>query len=255
MHFRVLQAEWLKQRGSLASWLVIVGALFTPLVILVARLVYDKDLEKTYRSPRFWENNWMNQWESMAMLLIPMGIVLAASLVTQLEYRNNTWKQWHVTPFNLLDLFSAKYFALILLTLQFLLLFNILIWLSSMAVPLVKPKVPFPGEPLPWRFILLQNIHYFVHFLPMIALQFTLGLLFRNFLVAIGIGILLWVASIATLTWAYSYLIPYAHGSLYFLKTSGRIQPKADLVAWSLGYFVLFTIVGYLCYRFRNEKS
>ncbi len=255
MSFAVIQAEWLKQKGSLSSWLVIAGAVFTPLVILVGRLAYPKDLPKTYASARFWEENWMNQWESMAMLLIPMGIILAASLITQLEFKNNTWKQWHVTPYDLLVLFAAKYFSLFLLSLQFFLLFNGLVWLTTMALPLFYANVPFPSESLPWRFILLQNLHYFVHFLPMIALQFSMGLLFRNFLVAIGAGMLLWILAIATLTWNYSYLIPYAHGSLYFLKTSGRMQPKADLLAWSLMYFVLFTICGYLCYLFRNEKS
>jgi hypothetical protein len=255
MSFAVIQAEWLKQKGSLSSWLVIAGSLFTPLVILVARLAYPKDLPKTYASSRFWEENWQNQWESMAIMLIPMGIILAASLITQLEFKNNTWKQWLATPFDLLVLFSAKYFSLFLLSLQFFLLFNALVWLTTMAVPFIYANVPFPSEPLPWRFILVQNLHYFVHFLPMIALQFVLGLLFRNFLVAIGAGILLWVSGIATLTWSYNYLIPYTHGTLYFLKTAGRSQPKTDLVAWSLSYFVLFTIGGYLCYLFRNEKS
>jgi hypothetical protein len=255
MSLAVIQAERLKQKGSLSSWLVITGAIFTPLVILVARIAYPKDLAKTYTSARFWEENWTTQWESMAILLIPMGIILAASLITQLEYKNNTWKQWHATPYDLLVLFSAKYFSLFLLSLQFFLLFNGLLWLTTMAVPLIYAHVPFPSEPLPWRFILLQNLHYFVHFLPMIALQFAISLLFRNFLVAIGAGILLWVLAIATLTWAYNYLNPYAHGSLYFLETSGRIQLKTDIVAWSLAYFVLFTISGYLCYLFRNEKS
>lgn len=255
MSLSVLRSEWLKQKGSLSTWLVITGAVFTPMVILVARLAFPKDLAKTYASPKFWENNWMQQWESMAILMIPMGIILASSLVTQIEYRNNTWKQWHVTPYSLVVLFSAKFFALFLLSVQFFLLFNVFIWLTALLIPLLLTQVPFPSEPIPWRFILQQNIHYFVHFLPMIALQFTLGLLFRNFLVAIGAGILLWVASIATFTWTYNYLIPYAHGSLYYLKTSGRIQLSVDLAAWSLSYFVLFVILGYLCYRFRNEKS
>ena len=100
-----------------------------------------------------------------------------------------------------------------------------------------------------------QNIRYFVHLLPVLALQFGLGLLTRNFLVSIGVGILLWIASIGTLPWSHNYILPYGHSSLLYMQTAGRLQLKADLVGWSLGYFVLFTIAGVLLYTLRKEKT
>ena len=152
-----LYAELLKQRKTLAAWLVIAGSVFTPLAVLVARVTHPGTLKDTYTSSKFWQNNWMTQWESMALMLLPLGLILAASLVTQLEFRNNTWKQWHTTPFSLLTLFTAKYAALLLMTLAFFILFNLSIWVSAMAIPLFKSKVPFPKDDIPWSFSLSKT--------------------------------------------------------------------------------------------------
>ncbi|MGL6267164.1 MAG: hypothetical protein ACRC2O_04540, partial [Chitinophagaceae bacterium] len=58
------QAEWLKKKGSLASWLVIIGAFFTPIIIIIIKLIKRSTLKEINTSPKFWENHWMNSWES-----------------------------------------------------------------------------------------------------------------------------------------------------------------------------------------------
>lgn len=52
--------------------------------------------------------------------LLPMGLILATSLITQMEFRNNTWKQLHTTPQKYSTIFTAKFIVIIGLTLQFL---------------------------------------------------------------------------------------------------------------------------------------
>ena len=102
------QSEWLKKKRSLSSWLVVVGGFFTPLVIIIARLVHHEQLAVLYAKENFWNQLWKSSWESMAIFLLPIGVILATSLITQLEYKNNTWKQLHTLPMNLTTVFFSK---------------------------------------------------------------------------------------------------------------------------------------------------
>ena len=50
-------------------------------------------------------------WEFMGFFLLPIGVILTTSLVTQLEFRSNTWKQLHTTPQSKNFLAQLGYFA------------------------------------------------------------------------------------------------------------------------------------------------
>ncbi|MEO8116768.1 MAG: hypothetical protein ABI653_03910 [Bacteroidota bacterium] len=81
-----LQSEWLKKKRSLASWIVVIGGFFTPAIIIIARLVQHNELIPIYTDAHFWELLWKNSWESMAIFLLPLGVILSTSLITQIEY-------------------------------------------------------------------------------------------------------------------------------------------------------------------------
>src|SRR5215210_9396961 len=122
------QSEWLKKRRSLASWLVIVGAFFTPSIILMSRIKNADKLSALYVSDDFWQKLWHQTWESMAVFLLPIGIILAAGLITQIEYKNNTWKQLHTTPQGFTTIFFAKFLVIFVMLVEVFVLFNIGIW-------------------------------------------------------------------------------------------------------------------------------
>jgi hypothetical protein len=111
------QSEWLKKKRSLASWLVIVGAFFTPSIILMSRIKNADQLSALYVSDDFWQKLWNQTWESMAVFLLPIGIILAAGLITQIEYKNNTWKQLHTTPQRFTTIFFAKFLVILIMLL------------------------------------------------------------------------------------------------------------------------------------------
>lgn len=256
MHFiHCFQSEWLKKKRSLASWLVVIGAFFTPCIIIIIKLYKHKSLKEINSSADFWEKHWMNSWESMAILLIPLGIILSASLITQLEFKNNTWKQWHTTPQHFATIFFAKLAVIIVMMLQFLILFNLGIYLSAVIPGLVIKDAPYPVEPIPYNIFAKQNINFFISCLPIIGLQYLISLQFRNFLVPVGAGIVVWIASVGSLTWKYTYIIPYTHSSLFFLKITGRFKQDTNLIAWATGYFIFFTLLSYLLYVTKKEKG
>ncbi len=252
------QSEWMKKKRSLASWLVITGAFFTPTIIIVARVVRYKGLPAVYADPQFWEKLWKSSWESMAIFLLPVGVIMATSLIAQLEYKNNAWKQLHTLPLSLTTIFFSKLLVILVMMLQFFILFNVAIYLSAIIPALVVPGVSFPPTSIPFSFFAKENVLYFIDCLPIVALQYLLSLKYKNFLVPMGVGFLLWILALGTLVWQYGYTIPYTYLMFNYLKSepvSKAIKPLFDFHLLAIGYFVVITLVSYVLYITKKEKG
>ncbi len=251
------QSEWLKTRHSLAAWLVILGAFFIPAIMVSVRIMYAHTLAADSTSPDFWEKIFSNSWQMMALLLLPMGIILATSLITQLEFRNNTWKQLHTTPQYLTTIFVAKLAVILVMLVQLFLLFNIGIYLVGV-LPHLLFGVALPRQAFPFDFFLKKNTYFFVDCLPIVALQYLISLQFKSFLVPLSVGIGMLVASLTAVEWQYGYLIPYTYCPLNFFVLRNAeiaVKPSFSIHVWAFGYFVLFTIVGYILYITQKEKG
>jgi hypothetical protein len=252
------QSEWLKKRNSLAFWLVIAGAFFTPTIIIIARLINYRQLTFIYEKEDFWNQLWHSSWESMAIFLLPMGVILATSLITQIEYKNNTWKQLHTLPINYSTIFFSKLAVIVIMVLQFFILFNIGVYLSALIPYLLVSGVHYPKSQIPFLVIFKEDMYYFIDCLPIIALQYLISLKFKNFLIPISIGFGLWVASISAISWKFGNLIPYTYCILNYLKE----KPHTNIAISSLNihylaitYFLVFTICSYLLYINKKEKG
>ncbi len=252
------QCEWLKKRRSLASWIIIAGAFFTPVIITIARLVEHDKLNLLYTSDDFWKLLWKNSWESMAIFLLPLGVILFTSLITQIEYKNNAWKQVYTLPLSLTTIFFAKLAIIIIMVFQFFILFNIGIYLSAVVPYVLLGGIPYPISPIPYTIFLREDGLFFIDCLPIIALQYLLSLKYKNFLVSVGIGFILWVGAIASLSWKFGYIIPYTYCMFNYLKDSTNTKtatPAINIHYLAMGYFILFTIVSYILYINKKDKS
>jgi hypothetical protein len=89
----------------------------------------------------------------------------------------------------------------------------------------------------------------------MVALQYLVSLQAKNFLVPVGIGLALVVGGLIALSWKYIYMIPSAYTAVYFLQMKDNSIPLHNIQLWSVGYFVLFTFLGYWLYIFKKEKG
>jgi hypothetical protein len=249
------QSEWIKRRRSLSSWLVILGAFFTPTIILVARLVRNRGLYAQSISPNFWESLFASSWQSMAIFLLPLGLILATSLITQIEFKNNTWKQLHTAPQSLTTIFFAKLAVIGVMIFQCFILFNIGIYLSGVIPCLLTKGVPYPAESIPYLFFLKENARYFADCLPIFALEYLVSLQFANFLAPVAGGIALWIFSLSVLGWKYGYLIPYTYCGLHFQRNAGRYSQDISIHLLAIGYFVAFTVIGYVLYVTKKQKG
>lgn len=249
------KAEWIKKKGSLAAWLVIIGGFFTPAINTCAAIYRSEVTRKALVKPDFWSKHWLASWDTIAMFLLPMGVILATSLVTQIEFKNNTWKQLHTTPQSYTHLFFAKLAVILVMLLQFLVIFTIGTYLSGIIPSLVISNASWPTAEIPYGKIFSDSIYFFVDCLPIVAIQFLLSLQFKNFLVSVGAGIALWITAIVSLSWKYSYLVPFSQGALFYLKNSGRITRDLPVHQVAVFYFVVVTIISYILYITKKEKG
>lgn len=257
-YIHALQSEWLKQRRSLSAWLVIAGGFFVPLLMLAARLYDHEGLPSMYASGMFWTLTWGHAWEFSAMFLLPMGTVFASSLITQIEHRNNAWKQVHALPLSLPTIYAAKLTIVIAMLLQYLLLFNIGVALVVLVPVALVPGVSMPAAAFPLTTFLRHDLLFFLGCLPIVALQYLLGLRFRNFMVPIGAGFALWVLSMMTLGWKWGWLLPYRYTLHTYLANvgHGNIPPSRIDDPWmSLAWFALFALAGYGLFATARQKG
>lgn len=252
------QSEWLKRKRSLASWLVLGGAFFTPSIILASRIKYRAALPALHASEDFWRRLWNQSWESMEVFLLPIGIILATGLIAQIEYKNNTWKQLHTTPQGFTTIFVAKLLVILLMLVEVFVLFNFGVYLTALIPSLIFGGVPYPAAPIPFREFGAANVNFFVDCLPIVALQHLLSLHFRNFLVPVGAGFAIWFLGVGLLSWEYSYLLPYNHGAINFLTATGHFAGRrlpASVEHLALIYAAAFAFAGWALYVTKKEKG
>lgn len=249
------QSEWLKTKRSLASWLVVLGAFFIPLIFVSARLLYPEKTQVELTSPKFWENTLGQSWQLMAIFLLPMGVILATGLITQIEFRNNTWKQLHTTPQRLSIIFWSKLSVILLMLLQFFVLFNVGIVLSGIIPSLLLSQAAYPKEIFPWVYFLKTSGYFFIDCLPIVALQYLVSLQFKNFIVPLSVGIGVLLASLFAVEWQYGYTVPYTYCLYNFFLLKGAAKNVANIHAWALGYFAVFTLISFILYIYKKEKG
>lgn len=251
-----LRSEWLRKKRSLASWLVIIGGIFIPLLSTIAAITYPKETIGKYDPKLFWQFLYNNNIQFMAFFLLPMGMILATSLITQLEHKNNGWKLVHAMPLSYATIFFGKLALILIMMIQFFLLLNVCIWLSGVVPILISSDLSYPAGSFPFDYYAKHSLNYFIALLPVVTLQYILGILFKNFLVPLGVGIALFVCGLFAMQWEYAYTIPYIYAPLNYLQQTGSaIKLPMSLSALCLVWFIIITMAGYFLYIWKKDKS
>lgn len=255
---QVFRSEWLKRKRSFATALVVVGSLFTPAVVAAVRITHPKGLAALYVSDAFWRNMWRASWESMAVFFLPMAAILATSVVTQIEFRSNAWKQVHALPVSMALVFAAKLVVIVLMVAQFLALFTAGIYVSGVIPSLLlrdvpRPKAAFSALPL-WH----DNWRFFVDCLPIVAAQYLMALRSSNVLVPIGVGFMAWVGALAAISSKWAVWWPYSYTIIQYVrdKPKGAHLAQVTNLHWlAAAFFVVFTAAGYGLFVSKAEKG
>jgi lantibiotic transport system permease protein len=252
----VLRSEWLKRRRSLTTPLVIGSAAFVPSIILIARFRRPDALPRILADPQYWTTLSVQAWESMALMILPMTVMLVVSLVTQIEDRNNGWKQVHAAPVRPGIVFLAKLAVILLLVAQMLVLFVAAIYGAGIVPALLTPGVRVPSAFPAGTFLMRAGV-FLVDVLPIAALQYLLALRFRSFVAPLAVGLAGWLLSIGTSSWHYSFVLPYSYPTLdYLMVEYHRALPvPAPPSVIAAGCFVVFTGAAYVTFALRKDKG
>jgi lantibiotic transport system permease protein len=255
--FFSLSSEWLKRKRSYTMPLVAGSALFIPAIIFLARFRRIDALPSLYQAPRFWEGVWLQAWESMAFIILPMAIMMIASLIAQIEYRNNAWKQVHATPQSLGTIFAAKLAVILILVVQLVVWFNVALYLAGILPALIFTRVDAPASPIPFAHFARRDLAFIIDVLPIVAFQYLLALRFRSFVAPLGIGMALWILSVGTMRWKYNYLIPYSYAGIDYLMVeyNRTLVLPANTQVIAATCFLAITTAGFVLYAFRSDKG
>ncbi|HEY9361687.1 MAG TPA: ABC transporter permease [Chitinophagaceae bacterium] len=249
------RSELLKTKRSAAFWLSIFGALFIPVIFFL--MYYFKPAVFILQlQPDPWLAHFLRGWQSLSAFLLPMFIILVCSLIPQIEYKNNAWKQVFASPQSLANIFFSKFITIHLMILFCFLLFNIFMVLSAMAVNLVNEDYPFFNHKINWQALLRLNFKTYISILGISAIQYWLSIRFKNFIVPIGIGLALLITAMIIMRWEHIATVPYAHPLLTFFsahKKHGPLLENHELN--SIGYFLVFTFLAFFDMKYRKERG
>ncbi|MBL4703329.1 MAG: ABC transporter permease [Flavobacteriales bacterium] len=246
-----LQSEILKVKGSSLFWFSIGGSLLLPLVFIGRYLVIG-DHMNSWEVENAWKPLFANVLRPFTGFLLPIGSILICSLITQVEYKNNNWKQVHTTPQSYTTIFLAKYSTLLLLTLMIFFFVNIGALLLGV-IPSLILDGSLPNDMIPFDFFFKETMKCFIACLPIIGLQFLISLRFKNFMVAVGVGLTIYIGTIMALKMDMSYLSPYSYVLLYF--DNKMSSTNMNYYAMAISYFSGLSIINYVLYLKKKNKG
>lgn len=246
---RSLESELLKIKGSYILLITIFGGLLLS-TIFTLRYIFIQYHINLSKNNEVWEQLFSQNSRAFLGFLIPIGAILICTLITQIEYKNNNWKQVHTTPQPLSTIFFAKFTILFLFTILVFCLLNLGIIFHGVLPCLILDGKP-PKQPLPYIFFFYETLKCFVLTLPIIAFQYMLSLYYKNFMIPFGIGLTVYVGTMPGVKLGnFGNLSPYSFVLNYFDQI---ITPKHYWMA--SGYFVVLLILNYFIYNNKSEKG
>jgi hypothetical protein len=249
-----LRSELLKTRRTASFYLTLIGAAVGPTIFLFNVLLDDDELNGTTKDPLNALFKMLSEMNGVA--LFPLFIILICTLLPQIEYRNNTWKQVFTSPQTKANVFLAKFMNVHLLMLIFLIATHLFMFLTIVAINFIKPNLDLFKHPFNESIVIVNAANAYLIMLAVCAIQFWIGLRFRNFIAPIGIGLALWLIGTIMALQINSSLVNYFPYSFQAYLVSPKLKPQLTQIAWtSLGYALLFLIIGFLDFRRRTVSK
>ncbi|MFT5780597.1 MAG: hypothetical protein ACI837_003560 [Crocinitomicaceae bacterium] len=243
--------ELLKVRGSALLWLTIAGSLIIPITFIVRNLIFGYHIN-LFDGTGAWMDQFLKVSKPFIGFILPIGIILICSLIAQVEYKNNNWKQVHTTPQSYTTIFLAKYAALMFLAGIVFVLLNFGILLLGI-IPTLFLDGSFPNESIPFAQLFEETFKCFIVSLPILGIQYLISLRFKNFMVSVGVGLALFVGTILVISVSGSFLSPYSYAFYYVNDEMNDFSNKFYLYA--VIYFFLLSGVNYVLYLTKKEKG
>ncbi|MDO9373097.1 MAG: ABC transporter permease [Ferruginibacter sp.] len=249
-----LRSELLKTKRTSLLYLCVCGAALVP----VMTLFFDNESPESLATLKL--DPWVRYLDEgskvLSVVMLPMYIILICTLLPQLEFRNNAWKQVLTSPQSLGNIFAAKFLTIQLFILAFIVLFTLFTMASLLGVHFFRFNLDLFQRRPDWHNIATTNGTIYLTVLAVSGLQFWFGLRFKSFLAPVGIGFCLWVLAMMSAMeyhWPHASKIPYAFSLLALFP---KYAAKVPLMLWSsLGYCIVFLTLAFLEFKMKKIKA
>lgn len=247
-----LRSEILKTKRTAAFYFTLIGAAVIPFTFLLNVLM--DGISDTRKDPL--NSIFKLESEMNGLAIFPMFVILVCTLLPQIEYKNNTWKQVLTSPQSKASVFVSKFLNIHLLILLFLVATHAFMFVTIIAAHFIDPSLDLLNQPLDGYAVLVKAVNAYIMVLAVCAIQFWIGLRFKNFIVPIAIGLALWLAGTIMVFEYHSSFANYFPYSFQIFPIFPKNIPSLNGVAWtSAGYAVLFLILGFLDFRRRRMTA
>jgi len=247
-----LRSETSKSKRGATFYFTLVAASIVPFVFFmdITSDGMDGDSKKDSFNALF-----KTGFEIASVAFFPLYTVILCTLLPQIEYRNNTWKQVFSSPQSMSDIFIAKFIHVQQYILLFLVSFNLMLIFVAASVNLIDPSLNMFGKQPNWDAILNYNIKAYLSVMGITALQFWLGLRFKNFFVPVGAGFALWMIGNILLLEFKSPIARYYPYSYPAYSILPKIDvPLSQTQVGSALYAFVFLILGFLDFSRRKAR-
>ncbi len=258
MLINLFRSEVLKLKRSFIFMLIILSSIFSPLIsflLCISKPQTFASIFKTDKDPWLALVNF--NWNNSASFLLPMFIILITSLIAQIEYRNNTWKQINTLPIPFLPIYLTKFLIIVILILISFLLFNVFLILCGLVVNIIYPEFPFLNMPISWYYILITSCNIFLSILALSAFQYCMSMRFKNYILPIATGFVLIIAGLILKNgWDGIIYFPHSYPGLAFAAIVNFDDESTHrIILNSIVFTFLFLTIGYFLMILKRDKS
>lgn len=249
-----IRSELLKTRRTASLYLTLVGAALGPAIYLFNVLTDEGELKGMGKYPL---NALLKILSEMnAVGLFPLFTILICTLLPQIEYRNNTWKQVFTSPQTKANVFFSKFMNVQLLMLVFLVATHLFMFLVIVTLNFIKPTLGLFKHGFNESTLIVNAANAYLMMLAVCSIQFWIGLRSRNFIVPVGIGFALWLTGTIMGVQYKSSLVNYFPYSFQAYLVSPKLKPQLTQITWtSLVYALVFLGVGFFDFRRRTVSK
>lgn len=242
-----LRSESVKIRKSSAWYLCLIAVVVLPLMQLID-LNNDADVVQSLQKDP-WNLYYLGSYQQFTLFLPPVMILLG-TMLPQIEYRNHAWRQVLTAPQPLSLIYLSKFLSMHGLVLLVLIGYHLLMLITAVLLHLLHPGILLFDHAFPLGEWASGAFRSYIALLGFSAVQFWLGLRFRNFIVPLLLGFGLWFSGgsmVFELQSPYVPWYPFSYPILNLLPDFQKIAVQVRLS--SVGYMLLFLALGFADFR------
>lgn len=250
--------EFKKLKSTFAFWLTIISALFIPIIYLIYYLLKYKSLIPD-EGVNPWDKFLVNQIRGAAPLLVPLFIVLVTSLIVQIEHKSSSIKHLFALPVPKWSIYFGKLTAVIFTIATAYILFFTFMIIVGYTVGIIHSDLKMLSFKPDFSEAIKLLFRSYIATLGIVGLQFWLSFRIRNFIIPLGIGMVLIVTGLIIYRAPEAIYFPYGYNMLSLFPIAvdndmGNMLWFPTVSLYSIGYFILFSILGYVDIKRLNIK-